>query len=217
LRKPPNGPGSWWLARLTQRRCGWHHRSEPSRFERPMRVGQAARTGLLRERESDNGPFRRSRLLRSTLAEARCGDATPAEGSRPPGSSGARRRDPSVEPTRVWSSGFWSRGTVVYSTAHGPVAPLSRSDLGRKTGCTRVRPGLRLLSRSTVRLVRPVSAEASSTRPLQDQAQGSIGAGALATATLPTDSAAEQGLAAGRRQRSRRTQFATVPPASAAA
>jgi hypothetical protein len=57
-----------------------------------MRVGQAARTGLLRERESDNGPFRRSRLLRSTLAGARCGDATPAEGSRPPGSSGARRR-----------------------------------------------------------------------------------------------------------------------------
>jgi hypothetical protein len=140
-----------------------------------MHVGQAARTGLLRERESDNGPFRRSRLLRSTLAGTRCGDATPAEGSRPPGSSGARRRGPSVGPTRVWSSGFWSRGTVVYSTAPGPVAPLSRSDLGRKTGCTRVRPGLRLLSRSIVRLVRPVSAEASSTRPLQDQAMGASG------------------------------------------
>jgi hypothetical protein len=46
------------------------------------------------------------------------------------------------------------------------------------------------------------TAEASSTRPLQVQAQGSIGASALATAACSWTSAAEQGLEAGRRQRS---------------
>jgi hypothetical protein len=29
LRAPPDSPGCWWLARLTQRRCGWHHRANP--------------------------------------------------------------------------------------------------------------------------------------------------------------------------------------------
>lgn len=68
--------------------------SEPSRFERPMRAGQAAPTCDVRERESGFGPSWLSRLLRSTLAQMRCGDATPPDGSRPTGSSGARWRDP---------------------------------------------------------------------------------------------------------------------------
>jgi len=129
------------------------------------------------------------------LARARCGDATPprADPARPA---------PPERGGEIFSGRADSHR--ILRIRRGPVAPISKSDPGRETGCTRVRPGLRLLSRSTARLVRSVSAEASSTRPLQEQAHGSIGAGPLATATLPTDSAAEQGLEAGSRKRSRR-------------
>jgi hypothetical protein len=118
----------------------------------------------------------------------------PPDGSRPTGSSGARWRDPPQgRPTPTGSFG---------SSGDRSLHHRDRISVDRP-GVHGFDPGSDYY-RGSVRLVRSASAEASSTHPLQDQAHGSIGAGPLATATLLTDSAAEQGLEAGSRQRSRR-------------
>jgi hypothetical protein len=102
-----------------------------------MQVGQATHTCDSGKEKAVLGRSGAAGCFAAWPARARCGDATPPDGSRPPGSSGARWRDLSgrADP----------RG--ILRIRRGPVAPSSRSDLGRKTGCTRVRPGLRLLSR----------------------------------------------------------------------
>ena len=87
LRKPRDRPGVLVAGPADAASLRLASPSEPSRFERPMRVGQAAHACDIRERESDFGPSGLSRLLRSTLVEMRCGDAMPPDGSRPTGSS----------------------------------------------------------------------------------------------------------------------------------
>jgi len=162
--------------------------SEPSRFERPMRVGQAAHTCDVRGRESG---FKAAPAQQAASQHGKPGRGVATlrhlSGSRPTGSSGARWRDTSqAGPTPAGSSRI----------RLGPVASKLKSDLGRKAGCTRVRPELRFYRDPRCGLSAPCPRK-HSTRPLQDKAHGSIGAEPLATATLLTDSTAEQGLGAG--------------------
>lgn len=192
--------------------------SEPSRFERPMQVGQAARTCLLRERESDNGPFRRRRLLRSTRVETRCGDAMPSEGSHPPGSSGARRRN-------SLGSGRPSRGPLDSGPEGRWFTPLSyppREDrlLHYRGRISVERPGAHGFAPGSDSIAVDCAAcpysIRGSTPPALFRTKPKGASGQSRWQQRPCLRTRQRSKASGpaERQRSRRTQLATVSPAS---
>lgn len=177
---------------------------EPSRFDRSIQVGQAAHTCDSGNRESGFGPLWCSRLLRSMADQgevwrrhaARADPARPAPPERG-GEIFSGRADPRVV---FWTSVQRDSG-LLHSTRTGRsiIEIGSRSRDRVYTGSTRAPITIEVLCGLSAQHPRK-----HSTHPLQEQAQGSIGARPLATATTPTDSAAEQGLEAGSRQRSRR-------------
>lgn len=159
---------------MSQRRCGWCHPLLTS-------VGEAAGANLKNNAYLSLTGQEKAVLGRSVLAD--CFDSLP-------GASEVLRRNTAAETLPPGSFGAWRRALcgradprAILRIRRGPVAPLPKSESGRKTGCTRVRPGLRLLSRTFRRPGRWIPRKHSS-RPIQEQAQGSTGPRKLATASL---------------------------------
>lgn len=186
---------------MSQRRCGWRHPLLTS-------VVRAAGANLKNNAYLSLTGQEKAVLGRSVLAD--CFDSLP-------GTSEVLRRSTAAENLPPGSFGAWRRALcgradprAILRIRRGPVAPLPKSESGRKTGCTRVRPGLRLLSRTLRRPGRWSDAEAL-LPPFPGTSPGEHRAKEAGNSRLaPRTSAAEQGLEADSRQRGR--QGVRKPP-----